>query len=717
MGQTGDWTLTATPGSTFVELRTLVGARGLVASSASGGSAANNWARFEITANVTGSGTWLSRVSSTGGVTGASPCASGGNTSEAALKVAGSFPSDGRDFAGTFRNASGAVIVPPSVVGGGSQTYRIRITRTRSGDDLSYATVALPTCLSNVAIAGTTNNPSGGPDFVASLSDNVIRFPTSGDKLAANGQWTQVEFTATAGCAGEQPFRFAAWKNTSPESAQDDVFRRVPAISIGDVKLTEGTAGPTAFTFTVTLSSPHTSTVTVNAASVNGTATTAGLDYLPLPSTPITFLAGETAKTVTVNVIGDLNIEPDETFLVNLTNAVNGFIDDSQAVGTILNDDNSITINDVTLDEGDSGQTDFTFTVTLSPAHTAPVTVQYATANGTATTGDSDYVAHATTTLTFTAGQTSKLVTVKVNGDPTDEPDETFFVNLTNATNATITDSQGIGTIVNDENDPPTCTNPQSGNVDEDDELNGSVICTDPDLDTLAYSLVGDVGNGDLTFNSNGTFSYEPDPNYNGSDSFTFKANDGTVDSNTATFNITVNPVNDAPVNTVPGGQTTNEDTSLVFSTANGNLIGVSDVDAAPGSVQVTLDVDHGTLTLGSTMGLNFTAGDGTGDAQVTFSGSLTSVNLALSGLGYAPTANYHGPDQLMIATDDLGNTGAGGAQTDTDIVTITVNSVNDAPSGADDTISIDEDGSHTFAATDFGFSDANDTPADGSPR
>ena len=108
-----------------------------------------------------------------------------------------------------------------------------------------------------------------------------------------------------------------------------------------------------------------------------------------------------------------------------------------------------ISIGDVTVTEGNTGTRAATFTVTLSAASTQTVTVAYATGNGTATAG-SDYQA-ASGTLTFAPGETSKTITVLVNGDRLGEPNETFFVNLSSPTNATIADGQGVGTIVDDE--------------------------------------------------------------------------------------------------------------------------------------------------------------------------------------------------------------------------------------------------------------------------
>ncbi len=112
----------------------------------------------------------------------------------------------------------------------------------------------------------------------------------------------------------------------------------------------------------------------------------------------------------------------------------------------------SLSINDVFQSEGNSGTTTFTFTVTLSAPSADTVTVNYTTTDGTATVG-SDYTT-ASDVLIFTPGQTQQTVTVLVNGDTTFEQNETFFVNLTAPVNATVTTSQGVGTIMNDDQGP-----------------------------------------------------------------------------------------------------------------------------------------------------------------------------------------------------------------------------------------------------------------------
>jgi hypothetical protein len=137
----------------------------------------------------------------------------------------------------------------------------------------------------------------------------------------------------------------------------------------------------------------------VNFATANNTALAPG-DYTATSGT-LTFAAGETTKTVTVPVVGDLLDEANEAFFVNLSSATNATIADNQGVGTITDDDAapSLAINDVTVTEGNAGTTNATFTVTLSAASGQPVTVNFATANNTAL-APGDYTA-ASGTLTF----------------------------------------------------------------------------------------------------------------------------------------------------------------------------------------------------------------------------------------------------------------------------------------------------------------------------
>jgi CSLREA domain-containing protein len=176
--------------------------------------------------------------------------------------------------------------------------------------------------------------------------------------------------------------------------------------------------------------------------------------------------------------------------------------------------------------------------------------------------------------------------------------------------------------------------------------------------------------------NTTGSISFTPLPDANGSVliTVTVKDNGGTlnggVDTFVRTFTVTVNPVNDAPVNHVPGAQTGTLNTNLVFSTATANLIFISDVDAGSDPVQVTLKATDGTLTLNGTSGLSFITGDGADDQLMTFTGTIANINLALNGMRNLT----FGTGVIEITTNDLGHNGAGGPLSDTDTIAVTVN-------------------------------------------
>ncbi len=210
--------------------------------------------------------------------------------------------------------------------------------------------------------------------------------------------------------------------------------------------------------------------------------------------------------------------------------------------------------------------------------------------------------------------------------------------------------------------------------VDEDSTLTvpaPGLLANYPNPSGKTTILYSGVANGALTFTSDGSFIYSPRANFNGTDSFKYKVSDGSLDSNIATVTLTVNPVNDPPVNRVPVAQETAKNTNKVFS--NSSAIYVSDVDA-PSSVQVQLISSNGKATLSGVVGLNFTAG-GNGQASMTFTGPIANINYALAGLTFTPTTDFVGAASLQIVTDDLGNTPLP-ALSDTDSVTVNVTSM-----------------------------------------
>ena len=226
-------------------------------------------------------------------------------------------------------------------------------------------------------------------------------------------------------------------------------YNPVPKLSIANASRLEGNSGTSLLSFVVSLSAPATEAFSVGYTTSNGTAL-AGSDYTAVSSS-LSFEPGETSKTISVEIAGDTAIEANETFFVDLGIPSNGSVQllTGRATGTITNDDSvQLSINDVSAAE--SAGT-FVFTVSLNAPSTSSISVRFATANGTARSGKSaDYTA-TSGTLSFSPGQTTKTVLVKVRNDTTVEANETFFVNLSSPLGAVISDSQGLGTILDDD--------------------------------------------------------------------------------------------------------------------------------------------------------------------------------------------------------------------------------------------------------------------------
>jgi VCBS repeat-containing protein len=418
-----------------------------------------------------------------------------------------------------------------------------------------------------------------------------------------------------------------------------------------------GTEAVTPVTLAVALSAASGRTVTVNYAVTGGTATGGGVDYTLLGTSTLTFTPGDTSENVQLSIDNDSLDEDDETVIVTLSGPVNAALGSPAThTRTITDDDPAPTVAFTAASSSDSeAVSPVSLAVALSAGSGRTVTVNYAVTGGTATGGGVDYTLLGTGTLTFTSGDTSENVTLNVIDDPNTEPDETVIVTLSSPINATLgAITSHTYTIVDNDNDPPVCDDPQSDSTAEDTLLNGAVVCEDPDGDTLSYTLVDDVDNGVLTFESDGSFTYDPDPNFHGSDSFTFYASDASEDSNTATFSITITPVDDDPV-AVDDSATVDEDDP---ATTIDVLANDTDIDDGPKTIDTVTQPANGTVV-------------------------ITNAGADLS---YEPDANYCNDGS---PTDDFTYTLNGGS---TAMVTITVTCVNDAPVAVDDSDSTDED-------------------------
>lgn len=199
--------------------------------------------------------------------------------------------------------------------------------------------------------------------------------------------------------------------------------------------------------------------------------------------------------------------------------------------------------------------------------------------------------------------------------------------------------------------DPPTVYDDYMASTSEDTALNGSVMSYDPEADSLTFSTVSGPSHGSVTWTSPNNYTYTPDADFNGSDSFTYKANDGSSDSNTATVSIGISSVNDAPV------------------ASNASNSGSEDGGAVTGTVTAS-DPEGDSLTF--SLGSNASSGNATVDSWGNYS--------------YTPNANFHGSDSFTFSVSD----GNGGSDTKT--VNISISSVPDAPVAADGSADTYED-------------------------
>jgi hypothetical protein len=339
---------------------------------------------------------------------------------------------------------------------------------------------------------------------------------------------------------------------------------------------------------------------------------------------------------------------------------------------------NAISVNDV---DGNLAATQLTVangTVNVSLAGGATIS---AGANGS-------------TTLTLAGTQAqinAALATLSYQADLDYTGADTLTV-LSTDTNG-VTDSDVVAITVSDADDVPVNVVPGAQTVNEDTVLSiagVSVSDADGNLATTQLSVANGVlnvslaggasisagANGSSTLTLSGTqaqvnaalasISYQGNANFNGADTLTVLSTDATGATDSDTVAITVDPVNDGPLNSVPGAQTVNEDTVLPIAG-----ISVNDVDGNLASTQ--LSVANGTLSVSLAGGATISAG-ANGSATLTLSGTQAQINAALASLSYQGNADFSGADTLTVLSSD-----SNGA-TDSDTVAITVTAVNDGP-------------------------------------
>ena len=366
-----------------------------------------------------------------------------------------------------------------------------------------------------------------------------------------------------------------------------------------------------------------------------------------------TLVAGPTHGTLVLTSDGTFTYTPDADYTG--TDSFTYTAGDAALTDSALVTVSISSVNDVPVATGDSFTTD----------EDTPV-------SGNVLTNDVD-VEGDSLTATLVDGPTHGNLVLNADGTFTYTPDADYHGTDSftyTATDGTATSAVSTVSIAVDPvNDTPVATN-DSVTTNEDTQLTGNVLTNDTDADgnTLTATLVTGPSHGALTLNADGTFTYTPTANYNGTDSFTYTATDGTATSTATTVTVTVNAVNDVPV-AVNNSFTTDEDTQLT-----GNVL-TNDTDADGNTLTATLVTGptRGTLTLNS-------------------DGSFT----------YTPNTGYHGADVFTYTAND------GVANSTTAVVTITVTTVNDAPSAVNDAYTTSEESAVNGNVL------ANDTDADG---
>ena len=234
------------------------------------------------------------------------------------------------------------------------------------------------------------------------------------------------------------------------------------SLLIDDLSVTEGDSGEVTASFTVRLGIAVPDVVTVDYGTESGSASQ-DVDFAATSGT-LTFQPGETSKIVDVAVFGDTLNEADETFRVRLSNPQNAQLPDATGTGRIVNDDPepALSVSDVTVIEGDGPGTTAVFTVALSTVSGQTVSAQATAAAGTADA--SDY-APTSVLVGFVPGQTSKTVSVPIVGDERDESDESFLLQLSSPSHASLSDGEATGTIQDDDTLLVSAIEPSSGDA------------------------------------------------------------------------------------------------------------------------------------------------------------------------------------------------------------------------------------------------------------
>ena len=494
---------------------------------------------------------------------------------------------------------------------------------------------------------------TGTASFAAGTTSTTVPVTVAGDDR------DEVDETITVTLSNLSA-ELAAGDTTGVITITDD--DAPPTVSVSSETLNpEGALGtPTDMTFTISLDAVSGKTITLDYATADGTATLADGDY-DSASASLTFAAGQTSKSVVVTANGDDKDEDDETYTLDVSNIVNGLNTTASGTGTITDDDAAptVSIGNATKTETQAATT-VNVTVSLSGPSGKSITIDYTTADGTATAADGDYTAAGPTTLTFTAGQTSKTVALTIGGDTKDEDNETFDVNLSNEVNVTILD--GIGTVTINDNDAPPTVSTADVSVAEGTSgatATATVTATLSEVSGKAITIQADTSDGTAT---------TADADYTaitaGSISIAAGSLTGTADVS-VTGDITDEGTSEALTLTLSNGTNVTIDSGA----DNGNASGADNV----ATVTITDDDDPPVI---SVTDISVTEGD-----SATATGTLT--------------VNFTNPSAFQVDVDYA--TADGSATTaDSDYTAVAATTLSFAAGATSQTITVDATGDTT---------------------
>ncbi len=447
---------------------------------------------------------------------------------------------------------------------------------------------------------------TGSVSFAAGETSKTLSVTVNGDLID--------ELTESFGVSLAGPVNATLADDSGAATITDD--DAAPSVSVGDVTVTEGNGSTVNAVFTLTLSSASGLPITVDYATADASALSPA-DYATATGN-VSFSPGQTSRTVTVVVAGDSLDENDETFTLNVSNAGNATIADNQGVGTITDNDAvpNVSVNDVTVTETDTGTTAATFTVTLSAVSGRNAFVDFSTA-GVNATSPADFAA-AAGTLQFSPGETTKTVTVDVNGDVLDELNETYQLNLSNPLNAAVTDGVGLGTI--NDNDPQpalsvadvSVTEGNSGTVDA--TFTVSLSAVSGRTVTVDYATVpgSATAPADFTTLPLTNLSFSPGQTTR---TVTVTVHGDVLDEGDDTFNLNLSTAVGATISDASGQGTILDDDALPS-------VSVNDVTVTEGDIGTTNAVF--TVTLSTVSGRSVTVDYATANASAVAPGDYT---------------------------------------------------------------------------------------------